>query len=190
MAPVAVPPASRCRRSAGAARDVERGEDVTTTARTRTARGLGLWITVLGVIFIVSGVGSWVGVSVSLGSERITVSDDASAFGGNHLDTPWEAWVQAEQIKTHALAASEGKTYAQLDREDPVRDTLQTASFLRSSLLTSVIAFGISLLVMGVGLGLLLTGLAIRKLAPRAEVEPVAVTERAPAGATASPAVA
>ncbi|UJP39718.1 aromatic ring-opening dioxygenase LigA [Cellulomonas palmilytica] len=166
---------------------------MTTTARTRTARNLGLWVTILGIVFIVSGIGSWVGVSVSLGSERITVSDDAPAFGGQRLDTPWEAWAQAEQIKTHALAASEGQTFAQLDRENPVRETLETASFLRTSLLTSVIAFGISLLVLGVGLGLLLTGLAIRALAPRAqvEVEPATATEPARAGiAPASPAVA
>ena len=164
---------------------------MTTTARSRAARSLGLWVTILGITFIVAGVGSWVGVSVSLGSERITVSDDAPAFGGNRLDTPWEAWAQTEQIKKHALDASGGQTFAQLDRDDPVRATLETASFLRTSLLTSVIAFGISLLVMGVGLGLLLTGLAIRKLAPVAQVEPAAVAERAPAGvASASPAIA
>jgi len=162
---------------------------VTTAARFRTARSLGFWITVLGITFIVAGVGTWVGVSVSLSSERITVSDDAPAFGGHHLDTPWEAWAQAEQIKTHALDASDGLTYAQLEQGDPTRDVLEKASFLRSSLLTSVIAFGISLLVMGVGLGLLLTGLAIRRLSPPPQTEEVAATEPVRAG-VASPAVA
>ncbi len=50
---------------------------------------------------------------------------------------PLEAFVQAGVINTHALKATGGKTYAQLDKEDPLRATAMNGSFLRSSLFTS-----------------------------------------------------
>ena len=68
-------------------------------------------------------------------------------FGGELVDGPLDAYYQADIINQHALEASGGKTYAELDREDPVRATMMNASFLRSSLFTSVIAFGVGLTV-------------------------------------------
>ncbi|MDX5399526.1 MAG: aromatic ring-opening dioxygenase LigA, partial [Actinomycetes bacterium] len=59
------------------------------------------------------------------------------------------------------LEATGGKTYAELDREDPLRDTAMNASFLRASLFTSVVAFGVALMAVGVGLALILIGMAL-----------------------------
>ena len=99
----------------------------------------------------------------NLAAEKITVSDDAQAFGGQLVDTPWEAWFEADIIDTHALEASGGQTYAELDQDDPTRQTVMTASFLRASLFTSVVAFGVALLVVGIGVVFILVGWALRK---------------------------
>ncbi|WP_444664926.1 aromatic ring-opening dioxygenase LigA [Cellulomonas sp. CW35] len=164
-----------------------------TTGKQPGARGLGLWVIVFGIIFIVAGAVTWGAVSTNLAAENITVSDDASAFQGQLVDTPWEAWVQADIINHHALDSSGGKTYAELDRDDPVRETMMTASFLRSSLFTSVVAFGVALLVVGVGVTLLLVGIALRRLSPVVvDDDTSAHTRVAPAvaPASASPVVA
>ena len=67
-------------------------------------------------------------------------------------------------IEKHALEASGDKTYAELDREDPVRVTVMNGSFLRASLFTSVLAFGVSAMAMGLGLVQVLGGLALTKV--------------------------
>ena len=68
-------------------------------------------------------------------------------------------------IEQHYLEATGGKTYAELDREDPLRETAMTASFLRASLFTSVVAFGVAAMAVGLGVVLMLLGLAINSLA-------------------------
>ena len=78
---------------------------------------------------------------------------------------PFTAYVQTDIIQHHALEASGGKTYAQLEQDDPVRQTMMTASFLRASLFTSVVSFGVSAFAMGVGVLSILFGWAIHRLA-------------------------
>ena len=137
---------------------------------------LAIIVIVFGAIFAVAGTGTWIAVSSNLRAEQITVADDAAAFAGQIVDTPWEAWAQADIINHHALDASGGKTYSQLDREDPVRETMMNGSFLRASLFTSVVAFGVALLVFGLGVVFIVTGEALRRIAVRVEapaVEPV-----------------
>ena len=137
----------------------------TTTGSSKTVRVLGLLTIIFGIIFIIAGGVTWGAVASNLAAEQITVSDDAQAFGGQLVDTPWEAWFQADIINTHALEASGGKTYAELDQDDPTRQTVMTASFLRASLFTSVVAFGVALLVVGIGVVFILIGWALRKAA-------------------------
>lgn len=128
---------------------------------------LAIIVVAFGGIFAVAGAGTWIAVSTNLRAEQITVADDAAAFGGQIVDTPWEAWAQADIIDHHALEASGGKTYSQLDREDPVRETMMNGSFLRASLFTSVVAFGVALLVLGLGVVLIVAGEALRRIAVR-----------------------
>lgn len=144
-----------------------------TTARKHGARGLGLTVIIFGIIFVVAGAVTWGAVSSNLAKEKITVSADAKAFQGQLVDTPWEAWVQADIINHHALASTDGKTYAELAQDDPKRETVMTASFLRASLFTSVVAFGVGLLVVGIGVVLLLVGFALRRLSAVDVVEEV-----------------
>lgn len=118
-----------------------------------------------GIALIVAGIAVWITVSIQLQAEAITIPDDAMAFQGATVAGPLTAYVQADIIQHHALEASGGQTYAQLDRDDPVRDTMMNASFLRASLFTSVVSFGVAAFAMGVGVLSILFGWAIHRLA-------------------------
>ncbi len=118
-----------------------------------------------GVALILVGVIVWIAVSTQLRAENITIPDDAMAFQGQVVQGPFTAYVQADIIQHHALQASDGLTYAELDRDDPVRDTMMNASFLRASLFTSVVSFGVAAFAMGMGVIAILFGWAVRRLA-------------------------
>jgi hypothetical protein len=133
-------------------------------ARARAAGVLAVLVMVVGGILVAAGIGTWVGVQYNLAQERITVADDSPMFAGQTVDGPLTAYAQAEIIEKHALEATGGKTYAELDRDDPLRDVAMTASFLRASLFTSVVAFGVALLATGLGVVLVLVGAALRSL--------------------------
>lgn len=118
-----------------------------------------------GIALIVAGIIVWITVSLQLQAEAITIPDDAMAFQGQTVAGPFTAYVQADIIQHHALEASGGQTYAQLDRDDPVRDVMMNASFLRASLFTSVVSFGVAAFAIGVGILSILFGWAIHRLA-------------------------
>ena len=152
--------------------DASIAENTETTATVEPpARSLGL-VKVAGILgilggiaLIVVGIVIWITVSLQLQAESITIPDDAMAFQGQTVAGPFTAYVQADIIQHHALEASGGKTYAQLEQDDPVRQTMMTASFLRASLFTSVVSFGVSAFAMGVGVLSILFGWAIHRLA-------------------------
>lgn len=126
-----------------------------------SSRMLGTLVAVIGVLMIVAGGVTWFMVQDQLSEAQITVSEDAAMLGGDEVDGPFSAYAQAQIIDKHALEATGGKTYAELDREDPLRATAMNASFLRASLFTSVVAFGVAAMAVGVGLALILVGLAL-----------------------------
>lgn len=135
------------------------------------ARRLGLVKTVgvlgilAGILLIVVGLIAWIAVSSQLRAENITIPNDADAFQGQTVAGPFTAYVQANVIQKHALEASGGKTYAELAQDDPVRQTMMTASFLRASLFTSVVSFGIAAFAIGIGILSILFGWALHRLA-------------------------
>jgi len=142
------------------------------TVHARRVRILGLLVILAGAVLVVGGVATWFTVRSQLADENITVSDDAAAFAGDEVDGPFTAYVEANTIEKHALEATGGLTYAELGREDPKRETAMTASFLRASLFTSVVAFGIAAMAALLGLILILIGWALRSLAGPVAVEP------------------
>lgn len=140
-----------------------------------------------GAAMAVAGVASWVTASEQLKAEKITVPGDAPFLAGAQVAGPFTAFAQAETIKKHAAAATEGKSFAELGalaseakaagneelarQYDEKRATAQTASFLRASLMTSVIAFGVSGLVAGLGALSGLTGWALLRLGRQSEAQ-------------------
>jgi hypothetical protein len=155
----------------------------------RMPRIVGIVAIVAGVILIVAGIVTWFVVKAELADENIVVSDDAENFAGEDVDGPFTAYAQAEVIKEHALEAGDGQTYAELPQDDPRRDTVMTASFLRASLYTSVVSFGVAALAVGLGVLFILFGLAlmgiVRQLSTVSAPATVAVVEPAPAAPAA-----
>lgn len=117
---------------------------------------------ILGVILILGGVTTWIIVSSELAAQNITVADDAGCLAGDEVNGPLSAYCEAEIIEEHALDSTGGLTYAELDREDPLRATAMNASFLRASLFTSVVAFGVAGMAILMGIVFILIGLGMR----------------------------
>jgi hypothetical protein len=122
---------------------------------------MAVLVIVAGVIFVIASIGSWIAVKAQLNAENITVAEDAGRFAGQPVDGPLTAYEQANVINKHALEATGGKTYAELAQDDPTRQVAMTASFLRASLFTSVLAFGVSAMAGGLGITLIIIGVAL-----------------------------
>ena len=121
----------------------------------------------IGLLLIIGGAATWVLVSTTLADQKITVSDDADCLAGDDVDGPFSAYCQAMVIDKHSLEATGGLRYAELGRDDPKRETAMTASFLQSSLFTSVVAFGVAAMAIAIGVLFILIGLGIRDVANR-----------------------
>ncbi|ACQ79888.1 hypothetical protein Bcav_1632 [Beutenbergia cavernae DSM 12333] len=163
----------------------------------------GLITIIVGIVFVIAGGVTWGLVSSQLAAEEITVSDDAQWFAGQQVRGPLTAYSQADIINHHALAATGDRTYAELGdemaqlREDGVaeddpemqdlsaaRTTIMNASFLRASLFTSVVAFGVAALVIGLGVVIGLIGFALRSMAHTATAPAAPAPQSTPAPAT------
>ena len=134
-----------------------------TTVRTGPAkivRLLSVLSMLAGLVLLAGGAITWFTVQSQLADERITVSADADRFAGEKIDGPLTAYAEAQVIEKHALKASGGKTYAELDKADPARATVMNGSFLRASLFTSVVSFGVAAMAMGLGALFTLIGYA------------------------------
>ena len=138
---------------------------MSTVANAKPVRLVGLITIIAGIVLILAGATTWGLVQSQLAAENITVAEDAAMFAGKAVNGPLDAYYQADIINKHALEGSGGKTYAELDREDPARATVMNGSFLRASLFTSVIAFGVAAFAVGMGVLFILVGWALRTLA-------------------------
>lgn len=186
----------------------------TTTNTTNPAvKLIGLLTIVAGLIMIVAGGVTWGMVTSQLKAEHITVSavteEEPGALAGKAVAGPFTAFAQANAINHHALAGSEGQTYAQIGdaakelkaqlaadgaseaeiaKDADVlalaaqRTSVMNGAFLRTSLFSSVIAYGVAALAIGLGVLFALIGFAIRTIstttvvtsAPAALAPPVA----------------
>jgi hypothetical protein len=122
---------------------------------------------VIGLLLILGGTATWIVVSSTLGEQKITVADDASCLAGDEVNGPFSAYCEAKIIDQHALDATGGLHYSELDRDDPRRQVAQSAAFLQASLFTSVVAFGVAGMAILIGVLFILIGLGIRDVAVR-----------------------
>jgi hypothetical protein len=174
---------------------------------------IGLMI--IGLVFLTGGayttyrgVDAKAQVRDELLAQNITTTPDA-AIPNVRVHDAATAQAMADIIEHHMLEATGGQTYAEMDRflakdggttsddtaaltdadgnpvANPLRDVAFQASALRTSLYTSVMAFNVGDLVIGLGLmiavlglaiggvGVALGGLAIPTLGRKLHVEPV-----------------
>ena len=129
---------------------------------------------VIGALMIVGGIATWFVVSDTLADQQITTSEDA-CLPGRSVSGPFTAYCEAKVIERHALEATGGLYYAEMDREDPLREVAANASYLQASLFTSVVAFGVAAMAVAVGLLFILIGLGIRDVTERTTAPPTQV---------------
>lgn len=116
---------------------------------------------VLGVLLILGGIGTATMVRAELADQNITIPEDG-CLAGKEVTGPFTAYCQAQVIEEHARDATDGLAYAEMERDDPRREVAMNASFLRASLFTSVLAFGVSAMAAAIGILFILIGLGIR----------------------------
>jgi hypothetical protein len=149
-----------------------------------TAKLAGIVSIVAGLIFIIAGAVTWGLITSNLSEQNITVAEDSSMLPGDDVNGPFSAFAEAQIINEHALSATNGKTYAELGADvraaeeagdtalaeelQGQRNTVMNASFLRASLFTSVVSYGVAALVVGLGVLLLIFGAAFNSLAKTA----------------------
>lgn len=137
----------------------------------RTACFLG------GPALLAAGAGAWAVITQQLKTQEIEVHADSEKFGGKTVAGPVTAFAQANVIEQHALGMSGGRTFADISHEwmqataagdtaradelASTRETVMQANFLRSSLFTSVLAYGVAALAGGMGLLTILVGSAL-----------------------------
>ncbi|MDO8613248.1 MAG: hypothetical protein Q7R32_10570, partial [Dehalococcoidia bacterium] len=128
---------------------------------------------ILGIVFIASGVYMILQgqdakdeVRDAIYRENITTSEDAS-IPNQRVDDADTATAQAEVIEGHVLKITGGKTYAELDREDPNRPVVLNSVSLRTALNMAVMGFKVSDHVAGMGVFMVVIGIThILFLAP------------------------
>ena len=140
------------------------------------------------VILIAFGAGSlYMGfdgrdkVRSDLAREQIVGTDD-STIPGQKVDTGKEAEAFAAVIRKHTLEATGGKTYAQMDREDPQREMWVTSTALSTALNTAYFAESVATFAIVMGVALLFTGIGFLVLTVRV-LRPVSAGERSPRAA-------
>lgn len=111
-----------------------------------------------GAVMLIQGLEARRDVRAALVSEQIVTADDA-AIPGVAVDSAATARAQADIIAEHALNLTDGRTFAQMERDDPLRPTYLQAVTLRTSLMTAYMAYKLADLVIGLGALFLLLGI-------------------------------
>ena|GEM_PF-1011194 len=138
----------------------------------RSVRGRAIFTIVCGIVLALAGIIAWIYTANQLSSQGITVATNdygglMQMFSGNRVNNPLAAIAQANVINEHTMAATGGRTYAQIPADEAVRATAMNSAFLQSALFTSVLAFGLSLLVFGLGVLFIIIGTALNHLSDR-----------------------
>lgn len=125
-----------------------------------------IWIAplVLGLVFIgggiymlTEGIRAKDEVRDAIVSENIITSEDSS-IPNVLVESAETAKAESDVIEVHYLEITGGKTYAELDRDDPNRDTAFRAVQLRTSLNLAVMGFRVSDLVIGMSIFMIVVG--------------------------------
>ena len=82
----------------------------------KTASIVGI---VLGAIFVIAGIVTWIVITNTLSDQKITVSDDAGPGPARRSPDRSSAYCQASVIDKHTMEITGGKTYAELDGKTP-----------------------------------------------------------------------
>ena len=135
---------------------------------------LALLFAVAGTVLLVEGNNTRSELVETLASENITGADPqilltyegARAPEGIEvpeakIDTGREAYYEAQVIREHTMGITEGKTYAEMDRDDPARETYIKSLTLQNSLNMAFMGLEITRLIIGLGVAFLGLGVGM-----------------------------
>lgn len=140
-------------------------------------RSVGGLTLAAGTLFIAAGAGAWYTVTKQLRDEKITVPGNAPILAGKPVHGPVSAFVEALVIKSNAERGAGGRTFADISTalrgvdggSDEARElrnqssALSTAASLRTALMTSVLAYGVSAFAAGLGAFFVIVGSRLRR---------------------------
>jgi hypothetical protein len=118
---------------------------------------IGVAFIAAGAYMIIEGRDAKAEVRSAIVRENITTSEDAS-IPNVLVNNAERAKSEAAVIEKHVLEMTGGKTYAEMERDDPDRATVLNAVTLRTALNLAVMGFKVSDLVIGLGLFMLVIG--------------------------------
>lgn len=126
---------------------------------------LGRLVTAAGIVQTLAGAAAWMAVRSQLSGERIVVPSSAQRLANRPVRGPLTAFEQAEVVRRIALKATDGKSYGEMAEDDPLARMALEAALIRSSLLTSVLAFGMAGSQIAVGALFVAVGRAVSRAA-------------------------
>ncbi len=150
---------------------------MTVSSPLSTLRRVGGLAVAAGSLFLAVAGGAWFTITKQLRDEKITVPGNAPVLAGKRVQDPVTAYVEALVIKNNAERGAGGRTFADISdalrgvdaSSDEARElrnqssALSTAASLRTSLLTSVLAYGVSAFAAGLGAFFVLVGTQLRR---------------------------
>lgn len=128
---------------------------------------LGRLVAAAGFASAAAGAAALVVVRSQLAAEKVVIPASARWLPGRPVRGPVTAFAQADAIRRIALTATGGRTYGELDEDDPSAREAMDASLLRASLFTSILAFGMAVAQVALGAVLVAIGAALTKIGRR-----------------------
>ena len=128
---------------------------------------LGRLVAAVGGATVAGGTAALLAVRAQLAAERVVIPTGATHSGGRTVTGPLTAFREASVINATALQATGGRTYGELDEEDPMARMALDAALLRGSLMTSVLAFGVAAAAVLTGLVEIAIGIALDRTGRR-----------------------
>lgn len=125
---------------------------------TTIALVLSLVLVGAGAVMLWQGLDAKGQVKDALVAEHVVTPEDA-AIPSTPVDSAATAKAQADIIQHHVLDSTDGKTYADMERDDPLRATYLNAVTLRTSLMSAYMGFKVADLVTGLGALFLVLGI-------------------------------
>jgi len=105
---------------------------------------------IIGIALIAVSIGAISFTYTSIARENIITPADAR-IPEKQVRGPLTLKAQADIIRVHVLKMTEGKTYAEMSREDSKRDIWITATTLITALNLGIITYGLAALVLLLG---------------------------------------
>lgn len=118
---------------------------------------------VVGGMSMLGGVGGAAYTYQTAAQEQITTPGDA-VIAEAPVRGPLTLWSQSDIIEKHQLDSTGGQRYAEMDREDPARESWITATALTTSLGLGIVSYAFSAFAFAMGAMVVALGVIIWKL--------------------------